>query len=81
MRVHRIASYLDDRKRNIFRHPHPQGEAIHTGTPDGFASYLATPRKDGAAGRLHKSPYSLFALLKYSVSFPITTQELHFATI
>jgi hypothetical protein len=25
----------------------PQGEAIHTGTPDCFASYFATPRKDG----------------------------------
>jgi hypothetical protein len=49
---------------------------------DCFVSYLATPRKeDGAAGRLHISPFSLSALLNCTVFFPMTTQGFHFATI
>jgi hypothetical protein len=38
-------------------------------------------RNDGAVGRLHKSPFSLSALLKCTVFFPMTTHDLHFATI
>jgi hypothetical protein len=39
----------------------PQGEAIHARTPDCFTLRV---RKDGMAGKLHKSPCFLFALLK-----------------
>jgi hypothetical protein len=38
-------------------------------------------RNDGAAGGLLKSPFSLSALLKCSVFFPMTTPGLHFATV
>jgi hypothetical protein len=44
------------------------------------ASCLAV-RKDGSAGRLHKSSFSHSALLKCTVFFPMTTQVLLFATI
>jgi hypothetical protein len=37
----------DDDNRNIFRHCERSG-AIHARTLDCFASYLATPRNDGA---------------------------------
>jgi hypothetical protein len=38
-------------------------------------------RNDGAAGRLHQSPFSLSALMKCTVFLPMTTQALRFATI
>jgi hypothetical protein len=56
----------------------PQIEAIQHTRMDCFTLRF---RKDGAAGRLHQSKFSLSALLKCSVFFPMTTHDLHFATI
>jgi hypothetical protein len=39
----------------------PQGEAIHARTLDCFTLRVCN---DGVAGKLHKSPYFLFNLLK-----------------
>jgi hypothetical protein len=40
-----------------------------------------TLRDDGSADWLHQSPFSLFALMKCTVFFLMTTQVLRFATI
>jgi hypothetical protein len=39
------------------------------------------PAEDGAAVRLYESQFSLFALLKAAQLLPMTTLDLHFATI
>jgi hypothetical protein len=53
-------------------------EAIRRTCMDCFTRRV---RNDGAAGRLYVSSYSLSALLKCSVFFPMTIQGLYFATI
>jgi hypothetical protein len=58
---------------NTLRHCE-RSEAIHAGTLDCFTLQV---RNDGSAGRLHQLPLSLSALLKCSVFFPMTTQDLH----